>query len=864
MSDQRENIEPVEVDYAIKRYFQSYENSFWQWEDDMEVIGIPGSHTIVYRNYLQVILTRLSSQGIPSLGCLLLAIAATNDKGSKAINKIYNIVEPQFSINNKTIVNDAIFFAHMLADLPDEYKTGDKRILLFQTLFKDAHNLVGRTRAEKIVDFLRTVNFNTANFQIKGSKHNSLLGSDLKRFGLLARKFKSKEDIINKMIDLPEFEEEVEEEKLFPEKTADDDFIGDLLANEQTFYIGALVKHIWSGLNLPMHSSSRSEQPLGGISDITNKGDFDKLLISEYANDDITLLQRLANNEALFIQRETPPVNNDKKRVILLDISLKNWGTPRTVAYAVMIAIANHPKTDFTCESFVVGNGCCEIAFSSPSELIDSLQIVDAGLHAANGLEAFFREYSNLAGAEIMYIGESSSHIYPEMIETVQKYGSKINYWIFVDQQGSIDVHKKQKNGKKHILTISLPLNQLWRKPQPVKNKVVEYKGTETYPILFELPENYHNIFILEDGEEFRVTSCNALLRCYEWYENDAESGSGRKVKGWDLVSENLPFVKGKMRMGILYNGDYVLLMHDHTIGRLYIHNVSQDTYIECIFEHGTDNYMHQFFFHKQKFYYVGSNGCWSIDIDGKVQKDHLNSIESPKNDSQIRKQRRIDSKIVGHNILKNIDTVYINCSGNLVLNRQELKLNQNKEFKFKPVKDKTVKYNAVQESENVFKFVDGSKVKVVSSGMVILISSDWTHRPIFIPTSLNKPLGIATQREFAGNDYYYKHQQYCIWIPQSNKEKLNYYDIFIPELNKKLNTFFVDYDRFAQMGKFPLVQFTTKEKVGIMQKNGNLRGGSQHSLWRGKPVLGLKKIDEVAFYNQYIERFIDIIANMK
>ncbi|MBK7038652.1 MAG: hypothetical protein IPH42_20570 [Bacteroidetes bacterium] len=59
------------------------------------------------------------------------------------------------------------------------------------------------------------------------------------------------------------------------------DFVEELMDNSQTFQIGALIKPIWAGFNVPIFNAHPSEQPLGGVSDLSNKGDFDKLLVSE-------------------------------------------------------------------------------------------------------------------------------------------------------------------------------------------------------------------------------------------------------------------------------------------------------------------------------------------------------------------------------------------------------------------------------------------------------------------------------------------------------------------------------------------------------------------------------------------------------
>src|SRR5690606_25553091 len=101
--------------------------------------------------------------------------------------------------------------------------------------------------------------------------------------------------------DLPELQ--LEPEDPITERGAPRDFISELEAEPDTFHVAALIRRIWSGLAIPFHSSHPSIQPLGGVSDISNRGALDKLLISEYANDDLLFLSRLANGEALYINR---------------------------------------------------------------------------------------------------------------------------------------------------------------------------------------------------------------------------------------------------------------------------------------------------------------------------------------------------------------------------------------------------------------------------------------------------------------------------------------------------------------------------------------------------------------------------------
>ncbi|MCZ8285212.1 MAG: hypothetical protein O9353_07115, partial [Bacteroidia bacterium] len=293
----------------------------------------------------------------------------------------------------------------------------------------------------------------------------NLFLQDFRVIALLNKRYPTPTSIINQIAGIPDMPEELilEESGQKPVEA----FVNELVENVKTFHVGSLVKRIWSGLNIPVHSSLPSQQPLGGFSDITNKGDFDKLLLSEFANEDLLFMTRLANNEALYIQREVPPESNRLERVILIDVSLKNWGTPKTIAFATMLAIARHPKTTISCKAYVIGHDCHPIGIDSVHRLIDGLQIVEGGLHPARGLDAFFKQFPSAENREVFLITEPSTLKQGDMLRAMQEYQPLIHYVIYTDADGNIDVYKKQQNSKKHLQHLLLPLQSLWQKPKP-------------------------------------------------------------------------------------------------------------------------------------------------------------------------------------------------------------------------------------------------------------------------------------------------------------------------------------------------------------------------------------------------------------
>ena len=80
------------------------------------------------------------------------------------------------------------------------------------------------------------------------------------------------------------------------------------LRNDQE--LGGMARiagQLLAATQLPRSLSDREELPVGGVSDITNRGSLERLLLSELAHDDLTMAVRLALGEALYLRRKAPP-----------------------------------------------------------------------------------------------------------------------------------------------------------------------------------------------------------------------------------------------------------------------------------------------------------------------------------------------------------------------------------------------------------------------------------------------------------------------------------------------------------------------------------------------------------------------------
>lgn len=835
-------------------YFQSYDKYFWQWEDVTEVIAIPDESTIAYRDFVIEILEKLAPQGIPPLGSLLLAIIATNHKGNKSIETVHAIVSNALNTSNEILLTEAISFLKLLNELPQQYKEGKNRLLLFQVIFERCHNMVSVKKSKKIIADYIANRYKPEKIISKKEFSKANFNKDFKVLSLLKNKFQDINDIIEKVASLPEIPDEefiLENNKI--EESVSEDLIEQLTQNNKTFYVGSLIKRIWSGLNIPVHTALPSQQPLGGVADLTNKGDFDKLLISEFANDDLVFLSRLANNEALYIRREVPPSNNNLQRVILIDVSLKNWGTPKTIAYAIMLAIAKHPKTDIKCTAFAIGDSYHPISIDNIETIIDGLKQLGSTLHAANGLAKFFKEHPANKNREVFVITEPSTLNQADMLKASNEYHSFIDYWIHTNAEGNIDIYKKQQNSKKHIQHIQLPLAELWKKEINEVNEISKRRNESNiyYPILFRNSMNNKKLMSTSEGEIFQITGEKTVLRFYDKQAKLYE-------RGWEIMYEHLPFVVGEFEIGLVDNGDYILLMFSLQNREATLLNMTTKEKISVLFNEWRSTAFNSFVYHEQKFYHMNSKGCWSISVNGKVEKNSST-------DRTIFSEREKELKAISQKysyaqaVLKNINEIYINEVNNLVFNTHELHLNPGQHIKLDKAVFNVKQVVAVKLNDREFEFTDGSRVEINRGGMLILKSSNNSIPYIYIPSMLDVSLGVATENAFAGNVYYYKEPQYTVILKDPGTNKIGIIKLIKGFVEIGLS----GAQTIVANAPKNMVHFCPKSKADKIKETLEANGAMVEiipSFLQEEQLEEQEKINTSSFFTKYINAFVSNI----
>lgn len=742
----------------IYKYLQSYENYFWHWTDEGEIVEICDGSTLAYQKTIADVISHFENQALPSFGSLLLAIIATNPSHEIHINTVREAVTQRtFNIGkNKLhlvdVLKKAIQLMKVLGDLPSKYKTGSNRGLVFRLIFENSHNCISLKDSTSIIGQLINGDFGTANWSDQRSNLGNPFLSDFKPLAVIYKRYSSVDQIISALERMPEIQESLELDEGVDLKEQNNrlSFIDELKNDQKTYQIGNLIDNIWSGLRIPYHLHFPSDQSMGGVSGLSNKGTFDKLLLSEFANDDLVLLSRLANNESLYVKQEVSTDQKDNKRILLIDLSIKNWGIPRLLAYAVAVAISNHPKNKIECEVYGIGEKIYPLDLHSTESVIESLRCLDPSLNCAIGLEQFLNSEFNHKKSEVFLIASEESIQQPETLKVLNDNFHIINFWVNVDRLGGIQLYKNLFRSKRLIQELQLPLDQLWAKKKAVRYSNDKPIKKHLYPLLFPRSNNFMALFATDDGRKFIISKNKKLF-----VSEDSDKG--------DFLVCDLPFVNKscKFELGKNTAGEPQLLVYTPGTKQVWFVNLNENEIeIEkAHFQPWKGGEYPEFIFFKEAFYYCNRFNHWKVTCDTKVniEKPEIGQDDVLKAYADRIKER---AKYVVHVqsliVLKKIKSLFINNVGNLVFSIHELIVkNDHLRLSQTAFLSSSAKAAMKDKEGRYFEFEEGSTIRLDTSGMLIFESSDSTIDVFYIPSVLVSSLAIGSKDFFSGNEHY-------------------------------------------------------------------------------------------------------------
>ena len=449
-------------------FFSPGKNNFWRWADQGEIIEWTSGETIVYRRELRELLSLFKGKGLPPLEAVLMILDACKDNWNaehfvSKLNKLAGFEDiplpiwmPDFAVDKLPELDKQQYLAIRtlieVSRLPKEMRSNDYRTLVLLKIFEYAPSFL--TPADYASSHLYVFGGDIFTNWIKSQilhDHNRVAES-IEALSLFAV-YEELEELLNTGL------EKVPEPAPLPIPEpipSTDDLLTQLSKDHQTAGLARLTKRLIAALNIPPHTQGASDQPLGGVSDISNRGDFDRLLLSELANDDDTLSARLVNNEALYLRRETPPDPQVQERVILVDTSLRMWGMPRVFAVSAALgcALNNHQKAGIS--AFALGK---EIigpnALATKEDVIHFLAQQSPVLHSGEALRAFFRQQPQSAQRAVFFITSEEVMADKNFSLIFAEQQQLLNYLLVLSRTGTLWFYKLV-NGHKSLMSTSV------------------------------------------------------------------------------------------------------------------------------------------------------------------------------------------------------------------------------------------------------------------------------------------------------------------------------------------------------------------------------------------------------------------------
>lgn len=655
----------------VVSYFQATQNYFWKWAEDGRVIEHANGRTICYYEDLVYILNELQLQEPIPLTCILLLLCACKDN----YQTLYDIDAPIPSPQHITqlpprILTDfqsARLFLHMVNSLPFEYRSGLNRIALLQAVF-DGRDLgvegVMRTifqefssgnRDEEIYNQFRPFRFNNVIEDLEPL---------LKAYGRYPDKDTLELKLRTGLTQLP-----------VPVSTpiTEDlptDLLGQLAHDSKTAGISRLARKIIGALNIPMHLSGSSDQSVGGVSDISNRGHYDKLLLSELAQDDMLLTARLANNEALFLQREELPVNQVQPWCILVDTTLKMWGQPRVFALACGLAFSESKTKNETVRAFALGSKQNEaIDLETKEGVINFSERLDPGLNCGKQLQHFITHDKTVKEKYIFITGDHYRHD-ADFLAQYTPVKDQLDYLVVVSRTGEIQLLETRDGKHKMVNRALIDLDEtLFAKKQQADRKQMisglpawmSANNQSLYYPSSKIKLNYKNTYQFKNKGIASITLDKRLL-----YWPDKDTGAIELI-------DHLPGEESYF--GDDLQGNLFLLMRQKNDDHGKIYHVNLENYALHISEARVSAFGGIKFI-GECFFIINGNQLMIINAFTGKQMDvpdaqeifnkHVNVIPYYKNFNQIKKA--INN---GYSVINSANNIYLHHAGILFIDKR-------------------------------------------------------------------------------------------------------------------------------------------------------------------------------------------------
>lgn len=425
----------------------------WRWADDGEVITWADGTTIAFREEVAFVLEWLIPQGWPPFGALVWLLAACRGKLPPSTISDVPFAPtldreaapgqlPLSAFVERVRAAQASVEAVLagIARLPEATRSSQKAKAVIAEAIFAANSATSGDQAlrQAVLEVLRSgalsdVMLNQSDAAPgKGTGEFAALSKGLAALDLesLALRLRTGLDALPRAATLPA-----------APATRVRAMLAELRTDPEHAGLARLARDFMASLQLPRALSEPDEMPIGGFADLSNRGNLDRLLLSELAHDDLTLAVRIALQEALYLRREPPVKQPPSTLAVLLDSGVRLWGVPRVLATAVALALIGKSSQHGKLAVFrATGTNLAPVDLLTKEGLTVHLSALETHAHPGAALPAFQRALDDAERHDAVLITQRDVAQDPAFRRSLQAAKFDTLYLATVDRDGSFEL----------------------------------------------------------------------------------------------------------------------------------------------------------------------------------------------------------------------------------------------------------------------------------------------------------------------------------------------------------------------------------------------------------------------------------------
>jgi hypothetical protein len=532
----------------VLAYLVPRRGSFWRWSRGAQGVEWLDGRTLAFRQEIIDVLAHLAPGGLPPFGAVLLLLAASRDNWTAADNRArilslgagiapYDVAGiPQ----SGTRVVSSLVWAKAraeiagvlddldrIAELPPELRQSLRaKCVIAETAFEAGQRAVPPLATDAIVMAL------TQGFDPEPLFDTDKSDDALEQFQMELRSLRTglaQLDAERLRLRIQTgLDQIVEPAPLdLPDPLRVRHLLARLRDDPELAGVAQIARNLLAAIHIPRALAAPQDLPVGGVSDISSRGELDRLLVSELAHDDLTLATRIALKEALYLRREAPVSTPPRGRIILIDTGIRLWGVPRVFATSVGLALAASSEAKRISCFRPHGKAVHSADLTTREGLLAQLEALNPCPHPGEAVREMIRSLEeDRKDADVMIVTHDDASTDPDFGRLLRAIDPDRDWYVAtVNGEGDFRLHLTGPDGRRALCSAQLSLEALLAPasskrpaPTPLRDVTVDptlpvILSSDPFPLLLPVQAEARRAIVSNKYGLLSVTRDGRLMR---------------------------------------------------------------------------------------------------------------------------------------------------------------------------------------------------------------------------------------------------------------------------------------------------------------------------------------------------------------